>query len=141
VSQAAVERQAGRSNEAASAQREALAIFNDLLRSNTTRDAASRALDLIHFRYGEALLAGGQKEQAAKEFLAAANVQGAEQNLATMAHLRAAQALDLAGKRNEAISQYRVVLARPNVYDSQDEAKQGLRQPYELKVQEKSVKE
>ncbi|MEA2174686.1 MAG: hypothetical protein QOD00_2278 [Blastocatellia bacterium] len=141
VSQAAVERQAGRSNEATSAQREALSIFNDLLRSNTTRDTASRALDLIHFRYGEALLAGGQKEQAAKEFLAAASVQGAEQNLATMAHLRAAQALDLAGKRNEAISQYRVVLARPNVYDSQDEAKQGLRAPYELKAQEKSVQE
>jgi tetratricopeptide (TPR) repeat protein len=141
VSQATVEQKANRPKEAADAQREALAIFNDLLRSNTTRDTASRALDLIHFRYGEALLAGGQKEQAAKEFLAAANIQGAVQSLATMAHLRAAQSLDLAGKRNEALAQYRVVLARLNVYDSQDEARQGLRAPYEIKVQEKSVKE
>jgi tetratricopeptide (TPR) repeat protein len=142
MSQSTVELKNNRTSEAASAQREALDIFNDLLRSNTTRDTASRALDLIHFRYAEALLAGGQKEQAAKEFLAAASVQGAEQSLATMAHLRAAQALDLAGKRNEALAQYRVVLARPNVYDSQDEARQGLRAPYiEIKVQEKSVKE
>jgi tetratricopeptide (TPR) repeat protein len=141
MSQAAVEQKANRPTEAESARREALAIFNDLLRSNTTRDTASRALDLIHFRYAEALLVNGQKEQATKEFLAAANLQGAEQGLATMAHLRAAQSLDLAGKRNEAITQYRVVLARPNVYDSQDEARQGLREPYEIKDQEKSIKE
>jgi tetratricopeptide (TPR) repeat protein len=141
MSQAAVEQKASRPAESANAQREALTIFNDLLRSTTARDTASRALDLIHFRYAEALLVNGQKEQAAKEFLSAANIQGAEQGLATMAHLRAAQSLDLAGKRNEAISQYRVVLARPNVYDSQDEARQGLREPYEIKDQEKSVKE
>jgi hypothetical protein len=141
MSQATVERKADRPGEAAQAQREALSIFNDLLRSNTTRDAASRALDLIHVRYAEALLADGQNGQAAKEFLAAAGVSGAEQGLATMAHLRAAQSLDLAGKRNEALAQYRVVLARPNVYDAHDEARQGLREPYQIKDQEKSVKE
>jgi hypothetical protein len=141
MSQSATERKSGNQTEAAATQREALSIFNELLRPGASRDAAARALDLIHFRYAEALLANGQPEQAAREFVAAANVQGAQQGLATMAHLRAAQALDLAGKRNEAVSHYRVVLARPNVYDSQDEARRGLREPYELKAQEKSVKE
>ena len=50
--------------------------------------------------------------------------------MATMAHLYAARALDLAGKRNDALAQYRVVLTRPNVYDAHEEAKKGLRQAY-----------
>ncbi|HEX8097423.1 MAG TPA: hypothetical protein VF507_05280, partial [Pyrinomonadaceae bacterium] len=133
VSLAAAERQSGRTAEADKAQREALNIFDSLLHSSDTRETAARAQDLIHFRYGEALATAAQHEAAAKEFLAAANTQGAEQGLVTMAHLRAAQSFDLAGKRSEAITQYRVVLARPNVYDSQDEAKQGLREPYKIK--------
>lgn len=141
MSVAAVEKQSNRPAEASSAQREALAIFSELLRSNSTRETAARSLDLIHFRYGEALLTAEQPESAAKEFLAAAVLTGAEIKLATMAHLRAAQSLDLAGKRNDALVQYRAVLERPNVYDSHDEAKQGLREPYKLKSNEKSTTE
>lgn len=133
VSMAAQERKAGNQSAAANAEREAFAAFDSLLSDKATRDTAARSLDLIHFRYGEALFVARQLERAAKEFLAAANVRGAEQGLATMAHLRAAQALDLAGKRNEALIQYRVVLERPNVYDSQDQAKEGLREPYKMK--------
>lgn len=139
VSIAAQERKAGNQSAAASADREALATFDSLLSDKATREVAARSLDLIHFRYGEALFVAGQLERAAKEFLAASNVRGAEQGLATMAHLRAAQSLDLAGKRNEALVQYRVVLERPNVYNSQDEAKEGLREPY--KVKEKNTSE
>jgi 23S rRNA A1618 N6-methylase RlmF len=47
-----------------------------------------------------------------------------------MSRLRAAQALDLAGKRDEALEQYKAVLARPNIYDSHEEAKRGLREPF-----------
>ena len=141
VSQAAIERQANRTAAAQSAEREAFGIFDSLLRGKSTRDVAARSLDLIHFRYGEALMAAGQPERAAKEFLAASGVKSAEQGLVTMSHLRAAQAFDLAGRRNEAVAQYRIVLGRPNVYDSQEEARNGLREPYKLKASEQHTSE
>jgi hypothetical protein len=43
-----------------------------------------------------------------------------------MAHLHVAQALDASNKRAEATTQYRLVLSRPEVYDSHDEARKGL---------------
>jgi predicted Zn-dependent protease len=101
-----------------------------LLRDRNVRDTAARALDLIHFKYGEALLIAGYNDRAAKEFLAATKVDRAEPGLITMAHLFAARSYDVAGKRDEALAQYKEVLARPNVYDAHDEAKRGLRQAY-----------
>jgi hypothetical protein len=50
----------------------------------------------------------------------------------TRARLRAAQALDVAGKREEALNEYKAVLARPNVFDSHEDAKRGLKEPYKL---------
>ena len=94
------------------------------------RERAARQLDQIHFQYGEALFVAGQHERAAKEFLAAATVANAEKNLATFARLRAAQSLDLAGKRSDALAQYKLVLESPNVYDSHEEAKRGLKEPF-----------
>ena len=125
VSQAATEREQGGAAAAATTEREAFAIFDGLL-----RDRATRQLDLIHFQYGEALFVAGQTERAAREFLAAATVPNAEANFATLARLRAAQSLDLAGRREAALAEYKVVLARPNVYDSLEEARRGLREPY-----------
>ncbi|HEX8634740.1 MAG TPA: hypothetical protein VF703_11385 [Pyrinomonadaceae bacterium] len=130
VSQAATERAGGGAAQAANTEREAFAIFDALLRDRATRDAAARQLDLIHFQYGEALFVAGQFERAAREFLAAAAVPKAEANQATLARLRAAQTLDLAGKRGDALAQYKLVAARPNVYDSLEEARRGLREPY-----------
>jgi hypothetical protein len=66
--------------------------------------------------------------------VAASDAPGAQQGLATMAHLYAARALDLAGKRNDALSQYRVVLARPNVYDAHEQAQTGLKEVYKKKL-------
>ena len=48
----------------------------------------------------------------------------------TMAHLYAGHGFDLAGKRNEALTHYRVVLTRPDIDDAHEEAKKGLREPY-----------
>jgi hypothetical protein len=141
VSITANERQAGRQAEATKAESEALAIFDAFLRDRATREAAARSLDLVHFRYGEALLNSGQPENAAREFLAAAGVAGVEPALATMAHLQAARAFDLAGKRNDALSQYRTVLARPDVSGAHSEARQGLKEPYKLKNNGKNVSE
>jgi tetratricopeptide (TPR) repeat protein len=130
VSQAAVERRANNQTAASTDEREAFDIYDTLVRERDARAASGRQLDLIHYQYGEALATAGQHERAAHEFESAASVPTAEANLATMARLRAAQTLDLAGRRNDALVEYKTVLARPNVYDSQDEAKRGLREPY-----------
>lgn len=126
ISQAEVARRENKTDVASAAEREAFGIFDALLRDRTE----ARNFHLIHFRYGEALFLAGQSERAAREFLAAASLPGAEQGLVTMARLRAAQSLDLASRRSEALAQYRIVLSRPDVYNSHEEARRGLREPY-----------
>ncbi len=130
ILQAVAERRANRIKEAAALETEAVSAFDLLLHARSAFGAPARALDLIHFRYGEALLLLGQPEHAAKEFLAATIVNGAEPGLVTRAHLRAAQAFDLAGKRDEALAEYRIALSRPNIYDSLEQARRGLKEPY-----------
>ena len=134
VSQAEVERRNKNVEAAVKAEREAFATFDEILHDRLVRDTVSRALDLIHFKYGEVLLTAGEGERAAKEFLAATKVEHAEPSLVTMAHLYAARAYDLAGKREDALAQYREVLTRPDIYAAHDEAKKGLRQPYKLEL-------
>jgi len=134
VSQAEVERKNKNAEAAVKAEREAFATFDDLLHDRSVRDTVSRALDLVHFKYGEVLLTAGEGERAAKEFLAATKVERAEPTLVTMAHLYAARAYDLAGKRDDALSQYREVLTRPDIYAAHEEAKKGLRQPYKTEI-------
>jgi len=126
---------------AVQAEKEAFATFDEVLRDRNVRDSALRALDLIHFKYGEALLMAGYNDRAAKEFLAATKVDRAEAGLVTMAHLYAARSYDVAGKRDEALAQYKEVLARPNVYDAHDEAKRGLRQAYKTEVSKLDVEQ
>ena len=130
ASQAAIERQASKAKEAAAMESEAVSTFETMLNERPAAGVAPRALDLIHFRYGEALLLMGQAERAAREFLAATTVKGADAGTVSRAHLRAAQAFDLAGLRTEALAEYRVVLSRPNIYDSYDQAHRGQKDPY-----------
>ncbi len=132
VAEAARESKAGRSPAVANAEREAFAVFEELLHDRSTRDAAAKALDLIHFKHGEVLLTAGQAERAAREFLAATKVERGEPALVTMAHLYAARAYDLAGKRDDALAQYRQVLSRPDIYDAHDGARKGLLQPFKM---------
>ena len=135
--QAALARQSGNAAQAAGFEREAFATYDALLQDRAVRDN-SRSLDLIHFRYGDALFAAGRFDEAAREFLAAAATPGAESSLATMARLRAGQSLDLAGKRKEALLQYRSVLERPDVENAHEEAKRGLREPYKIRNEKSS---
>jgi tetratricopeptide (TPR) repeat protein len=130
VAQAEVERKAKNADAVVKAEREAFASFEELLHDRSVRETVSHALDLIHFKYGEVLLTAGEGERAALEFLAATRVEHAEPSLVTMAHLYAARAFDLAGKREEALAQYREVLTRPDIYAVHDEAKKGLTKPY-----------
>ncbi|HXI26021.1 MAG TPA: hypothetical protein VNG71_19355 [Pyrinomonadaceae bacterium] len=71
ASQAATERQASKAREAAAMESEGVSTFETMLHERSAPDAVPRALDLIHVRYGEALLLMGQAERAAREFLAA----------------------------------------------------------------------
>jgi tetratricopeptide (TPR) repeat protein len=138
---ASIERQAGRKAEMTKAEGEALVIFESLVHDRASREAAARSLDLIYLRYGEALLNAGQPENAAQEFVAAASVVGAEPELVTIAHLQAARSFDLAGKRADALAQYRTVLSRPDASGAHTEARQGLKEPYRLKNNGKNVSE
>jgi tetratricopeptide (TPR) repeat protein len=130
VSLAALARKERRTTEAEPLEREALDTFEQLIRESHTKADSPRALDLIHVRYGEGLLLMDQPGGAAEQFLAATAVRRADGGLVSRAHLLAAQAFDVAGKRNEALAQYRIVLSRPNVYDSHDQARRGLKKPY-----------
>ena len=134
VSQAALDRQTNKTTGITPTEKEAFATFDALLNDKTVRDTSARYFDLIHFKYGEALMTAGEYERAAREFMASADAPGAQQGLATMAHLYAARSLDLAGKRNDALTQYRAVLARPNVYDAHDQAQAGLKEVYKRKL-------
>ena len=131
VSQAEVER-ATNPEAAKKTESEAFAVFDGLLAPQHGANAPKPPLDLVHYNYGDALLVAGQAERAVKELNAAAAVPGAEASMVTRARLRAAQALDVAGRREEAVKQYEAVLARPNVYDSHEDAKRGLKEPYKL---------
>ena len=130
TSQSVGERQANRNAAADALQKEAVRSFESLFGERPTPKLPMRALGLIHFRYGEALLLLRQPENAARQFLAATTVAGAEAELITRAHLRAAQSFDLDGKRNEALAEYRIVIARPNTRDSLEQARRGLKEPY-----------
>jgi hypothetical protein len=130
VSLAALDRQERRIKEAETLEREALNTFEELLHERPTPGDVPRALDLIRVRYGEALLLMDQPGRAAEQFLAATAVRRADAGMVTRAHLLAAQAFDIAGKRTEALAEYRMVLSRPNVYDSYDQARRGLKKPY-----------
>jgi len=134
VAQAALEREANHATATSAAETEAFAAFEGLLHDRNAPEPTRKALDLIHFKYGEALMTAGLYDCAAKEFMASAQVPGAQEGLATMAHLYAAHALDLSGKRNDAMAQYRAVLARPNVYDAHEQAQEGLKDAFKKKT-------
>lgn len=129
--QASAEQQANRVAAADVLERETLSTLDALIREHSVSGAAAaRRLDLIHFRYGEALLLLGYPDRATQQFLSATAAAGADEALVTRAHLRAAQSLDLAGKRNEAVTEYRLVTTRPNMGDSLEQARRGLKEPY-----------
>lgn len=105
---------------------EAYAVFESLLKDPST----ASALDLVNYQYAEALARDREYKRAAAAFIAAHQIRGADPNLATVSLLRSAQAYDLAGERNEAIAQYKAVLALPNVFDTRQQAEKGLNRPF-----------
>jgi len=109
---------------------EAQAAFSDLLADETV---ANQASDLINFQWGEALEELGDWASALSHHQSVIAWPKSEPGLVSVAHLHAGQALDLLGKRNEAISHYRAALSRENIFDSHDKAEEFLRKPYAVK--------
>lgn len=101
-------------------------IFEALL----DNPARSSVADLIHYQYAEALAAQRQPDEAIRHFVAAASAPKAAAELETRATLRAGQMSDLLGRRDAAMQHYRHVLDMPNVYDSHEQARRGLKQAY-----------
>lgn len=120
-----------RSPGASADQQRVFEIFDGLLQDRSI-NAEPGAAEIIRFRHAETLIVAGQSDRAASEFLTVVKRSG-EQGLVGLARLRAAQALDLAGKRAEAVNGYRAVLTRPDIYSSHEQAKRGLREPYKMK--------
>ena len=112
-------------------QLEIIKIFELLLADKATEVSA---LDLIHFRYGETLLLLDNPNRALKEFQLVVSHRTAEPWLQTMSKLRVAQSLDLVGKRTEALATYRVLISSPTSDEVRDEARRGLREPYQLAI-------
>ena len=116
---------------ASSDEQRVIAIFESLLRDRAI--ATERGtLEIIRFRYGEALLTTGRNEPAVNQFLLVAK-NGSETGLVTMARLRAAQALDLTGRRSEALIGYRAVLNAEDINNSREQARRGLREAFTMK--------
>jgi hypothetical protein len=105
---------------------EAYSIYQSLLCDKEVAGTTAHLKDLIHFKYGEALLKTGRNDLAVTEFLSVAKTEEADEKLVTMAHLYAAQALDAENKRGEAMAQYRLVLSRPDAYDAHVQARKRL---------------
>src|ERR1044072_6023911 len=81
VSLAAQKRKANDLAGAVQSEKESFATFEEVPHGQDVRAGAGRALDLIHFKYGEALLTAGYHERAAKEFLSATKIDRAEPGL------------------------------------------------------------
>src|SRR5437868_870777 len=102
-------------------------VYAELLKDGRI---AAQATDLINYQWGEALAARGEHAAALEKFNAVARWPKSDADLVSLAHLRAGQALDALGKRQEALAEYQTVLKRNNVYDSHKQATQYVKKPY-----------
>jgi hypothetical protein len=92
--------------------------------------ASAEATDLVCYQWGEALLGAGDFAGAVSRYKQVIDWRPSEAGLVSLAHLHSGQALDLAGQRDQALAEYRIVLARENIFDSHDLARQYTKAPY-----------
>jgi len=103
--------------------------FESLLNDPKT---ASEATDIINYQWAEMLRGRGDWNQALSKYAAVTQWPGSEQGLVSIAYLNAGQMLDVLGRRQDAIAEYRMVLERDNVYDSHDQAQSFIKNAYRL---------
>ncbi|HXG67018.1 MAG TPA: tetratricopeptide repeat protein, partial [Blastocatellia bacterium] len=111
----------GRSDEGAQ-------VFAELLKDERI---AQTATDVIYYQWGESLMARKDYAAAVERYNEVTRWPKSEKTLATLAHLHAGQALDLLGKREQALAEYREVLKRENVFDSHKQARQYTEKRYQ----------
>lgn len=106
--------------------REGFAAFEAMLQNEQFQEVG----DLIRFQYAQLLAEQGYRIAALHYYRQVTEMPEASPQLITLAHLRIGQLLDLQGRRQEAISEYKLVLDRENVFDSHRQAERYLRRPY-----------
>jgi hypothetical protein len=90
-------------------------------------------IDVVHYRYAEALAYDHAYVAAASHFAAVNQTPGAYPPLATQALVKAGEMYDLAGHRSEAVHYYQVSLLRPGSDDLRKTAERLVREPFTLK--------
>lgn len=105
---------------------ESYTAFEQVLKDESAQTIA----DQIHYQYGQALLEHGEFERAAQQFLAVTQAPNADEALITLAQLGHGQALDAAGQRALAQTEYQSVLKRKDAFDSRKDARKYLERPY-----------
>jgi tetratricopeptide (TPR) repeat protein len=102
-------------------------VFTDLLKDDFI---AAQATDLVNFEWGRALSGQQDYSNALARYKEIQRWPKSNAGLLSMSHLRAGEALDALGKRDEALAEYQLVLKRENVFDSHKLAEQYLKKPY-----------
>jgi tetratricopeptide (TPR) repeat protein len=101
--------------------------FADMLKDERIAQAAT---DLINYQWAENLTAKGDYAAAIERYTSVKRWQKSEPGLVSLAHLHAGQALDMLGKREEAVAEYQIVLRREKIFDSHKLAAQYVKKPY-----------
>ena len=94
-------------------------------------DEVQKLMPLVHLMIGNSYIML-QRRAEAMVWLnkAVGETRHPEKGYVTFAYLRRAQLYDLEGDRARALDDYALAAARPNYWDSQKEAKQGLKKPF-----------
>lgn len=102
-------------------------VFAGLLKDERVAQTAN---DLVNYQWGEALTQAGEQAAALEKYKAVTGWAKSDKSLVSLSHLRAGEALDALGKRDEAVAQYQAVLKRENIFDSHKRASAYVKKPY-----------
>jgi tetratricopeptide (TPR) repeat protein len=95
---------------------------------------AQTATDLVNYQWAESMAAAGNHKAAIERYAEVKRWPKSDRGLVSLAHLHAGQALDLMGKREEAVTEYKTVLSRENIFDSHKLAAEYIKKPYAMKT-------
>jgi tetratricopeptide (TPR) repeat protein len=101
--------------------------FAELLKDDRV---IAQVVDLVNYQWGEALANNKEYEAAIARFKEVQRWPKSNAGLISLAHLRAGEALDALGKRDEAMAEYQMVLKRENIFDSHKLAAQYVKKAY-----------
>ncbi|HWN99552.1 MAG TPA: tetratricopeptide repeat protein [Blastocatellia bacterium] len=106
---------------------EAARVFGELLKDASI---AQSATDLVRFQWGESLRDKGDYAAAIEQYSEVKRWSKSDPELISLAHLHTGEALDVLGKREQALAEYQVVLKREDVFGSHKLASQYVKKAY-----------